>query len=49
MTTYLVPPITVGLGWLLLDETPTGLAMLGGLICLGGVAVSRRRDSRQAA
>ena len=42
-TTYLVPPITIVLGWLLLDETPPGLAIAGGALCLAGVALSRRR------
>lgn len=42
-TTYLVPPISILLGWLLLDETPPGLALAGGTLCLLGVAVSRRR------
>lgn len=42
-TTYVVPPIVVGLGWLLLDEVPPGLAFVGGAVCLAGVAVSRRR------
>ena len=44
VSTYLVPPVAVGLGWLLLDETPTGHALLGGAVCLCGVALSRRRD-----
>jgi drug/metabolite transporter (DMT)-like permease len=43
-TTYLVPPIVVLLGWLLLDEVPPALAVVGGLVCLAGVAVSRRRS-----
>ena len=43
VTTYLVPPIVVLLGWLLLDEVPPGLAVVGGAVCLAGVAVSRRR------
>jgi drug/metabolite transporter (DMT)-like permease len=43
VTTYLVPPIVVLLGWLLLDEVPPGLAFAGGAVCLLGVAVSRRR------
>src|SRR5579864_864271 len=42
-TTYLVPPISVLLGWLLLSETPAPLAYLGGGLCLVGVALSRRR------
>jgi drug/metabolite transporter (DMT)-like permease len=43
VTTYLVPPIVVLLGWALLDEVPPGLAFVGGAVCLLGVAVSRRR------
>ncbi len=42
-TTYLVPPITVLLGWLLLDEVPPALAFFGGVLCLAGVALTRRR------
>jgi drug/metabolite transporter (DMT)-like permease len=42
-TTYLVPPISVLLGWLWLGETPASLAYVGGALCLAGVAVSRRR------
>ena len=45
--TYLVPPITVLLGWLLLDETPPGLALVGGAICLVGVFVARRPTRRR--
>ena len=41
-TTYLVPPLSVLLGWLLLSETPPELALLGGALCLAGVAVVRR-------
>jgi drug/metabolite transporter (DMT)-like permease len=41
-TTYLVPPLSVLLGWLLLSETPPSLALLGGALCLAGVAVVRR-------
>jgi drug/metabolite transporter (DMT)-like permease len=40
--TYLVPPIAVLLGWLLLSESPPALALAGGLLCLVGVAVTRR-------
>lgn len=41
-TTYLAPPLSVLLGWLLLSETPPSLALLGGALCLAGVAVARR-------
>lgn len=40
--TYLVPPLSVLLAWLLLSETPPALALAGGLLCLAGVAVVRR-------
>lgn len=40
--TYLVPPISVALGWLLLDESPPALALVGGAVCLVGVVVARR-------
>jgi drug/metabolite transporter (DMT)-like permease len=40
--TYLVPPISVVLGWLLLDESPPALALVGGAVCLLGVVVARR-------
>lgn len=43
VSTYLVPPISILLGWLLLAETPPALAYAGGALCLAGVAVSRRR------
>jgi drug/metabolite transporter (DMT)-like permease len=42
-TTYLVPPVVVLLSWLLLDEVPPALAVVGGVVCLAGVALSRRR------
>jgi drug/metabolite transporter (DMT)-like permease len=42
-TTYLVPPIAILLAWALLDEVPPGLAIVGGVLALGGVIVSRRR------
>jgi drug/metabolite transporter (DMT)-like permease len=43
VTTYLVPPLVIALGWLLLGEVPPGLALVGGAVCLAGVALSRRR------
>jgi drug/metabolite transporter (DMT)-like permease len=42
VTTYLVPPLTILLGWLLLQEVPPALAFLGGAMCLLGVAIARR-------
>ncbi|WP_350280120.1 DMT family transporter [Kribbella sp. HUAS MG21] len=48
-TTYLVPPITIGLGWLLLGEGPAPLAYAGGALCLVGVAISRYRPRAVAA
>lgn len=45
--TYLVPPIAVLLGWLLLGETPPGLALVGGAICLVGVFIARRPVRRR--
>ena len=46
VTTYLVPPLVIALGWLLLDEVPPGLALVGGVVCLAGVALSRRGTRR---
>jgi drug/metabolite transporter (DMT)-like permease len=43
VTTYLVPPLVIVLGRLLLDEVPPALAVVGGAVCLAGVALSRRR------
>jgi drug/metabolite transporter (DMT)-like permease len=40
-TTYLVPPLALIMGWILLGETPPALALPGGVLCLAGVAVSR--------
>jgi drug/metabolite transporter (DMT)-like permease len=41
-TTYLVPPLTILLGWALLGESPAGLAFVGGALCLVGVYLARR-------
>jgi drug/metabolite transporter (DMT)-like permease len=43
VTTYLVPPITVAVSALLLGEVPSMWAVVGGAVCLVGVALSRRR------
>ncbi|NUP38561.1 MAG: DMT family transporter [Streptomyces sp.] len=42
-TTYAVPAIVVLLSWAFLDEVPAWLTLLGGALCLTGVAVSRSR------
>jgi drug/metabolite transporter (DMT)-like permease len=41
--TYLVPPLAVLLGWVVLSESPPALALAGGALCLAGVAITRRR------
>lgn len=46
VSTYLVPPIAVLLGWLILGEVPPLLALPGGILCLAGVALSRRSAQR---
>ena len=40
-TTYLVSPIAIVMAWLLLAETPPALALLGGVLAIGGVIVAR--------
>jgi drug/metabolite transporter (DMT)-like permease len=47
-TTYLVPPVAILLSWAFLGETPAALAVLGGVLCVGGVYVSRRRPPMRA-
>lgn len=44
ITTYVVPPLAIVLGLVLFGEVPAPLALVGGVVCLVGVAVSRRRD-----
>jgi drug/metabolite transporter (DMT)-like permease len=46
ITTYLVPPLTIVMGWLFLGETPPGMAYVGGALALVGVAIARRRAPR---
>jgi drug/metabolite transporter (DMT)-like permease len=53
-TTYLVPPIAVLLGWIILGEVPPLIALPGGILCLAGVGLARwtprgRRRGVQAA
>jgi drug/metabolite transporter (DMT)-like permease len=42
-TTLSVPGIVVLMSWALLGELPTAAGLVGGVLCLAGVAVSRRR------
>ncbi|MGW0704518.1 DMT family transporter [Streptomyces sp. NPDC002643] len=42
-TTYAVPALVVLMSWLALDEVPRPFALVGGALCLAGVAVSRSR------
>ncbi|MEV2214666.1 DMT family transporter [Streptomyces sp. NPDC050997] len=42
-TTYAVPAIVILISWIALEEVPGWVTLLGGAICLGGVAVSRLR------
>ena len=46
VTTFLVPPITILLGWLLLEEVPPPLAIVGGALSLVGVAIATRPPRR---
>jgi drug/metabolite transporter (DMT)-like permease len=45
ISTYLVPPIAIVMSAAYLGETPAALALVGGAICLVGVALSRRRSA----
>jgi drug/metabolite transporter (DMT)-like permease len=40
---YLIPVVAIALGWTLLGEAPPWPAAVGGALCLGGVALARRR------
>ena len=42
-------PLAVLLGWLLLGEAPPVIALPGGLLCLGGVALTQFAPRRPAA
>ena len=43
VTTYIVPALVVLEAFLFFREVPAPLAVLGGIVCLVGVALSRRR------
>lgn len=42
-TTFLVPALAIVMSWVLLGEVPGWLAVTGGVLCLAGVALSRRK------
>lgn len=48
ISTYVVPPLAILAGWLVFGEVPAVLAIVGGVLCLAGVGISRRRDRVQA-
>src|SRR6266571_692546 len=41
-TAYLVPPLTIVMSAIMLGEAPSLIAVLGGALCLVGVAIARR-------
>ncbi len=49
ISTYIVPPLAIVLALIFFGEIPAPLAILGGLICLAGVAISRRRSRARPA
>jgi drug/metabolite transporter (DMT)-like permease len=44
VTTYIVPALAIILGLIVFGEVPAPLAIAGGVVCLVGVALSRRRS-----
>ncbi|MFE7208486.1 DMT family transporter [Streptomyces sp. NPDC057611] len=46
-TTYAVPALVVLMSWLALGEVPGPVTLVGGALCLAGVAVSRSRPHRR--
>lgn len=49
VTTYLVPPLTVGMSLVFLGETPPTVAYVGGALALLGVWIARRQPRPRAA
>ena len=43
VTTYIVPPLAIVMGLIFFGEVPAPLAIVGGVICLTGVALSRKK------
>jgi len=46
VTTYLIPPVAIGIAWLMLGEVPPPLAIVGGVLCIAGVVVARGQRIR---
>jgi drug/metabolite transporter (DMT)-like permease len=44
---YLVPAVAVVLGWLVLGESPPALALVGGVLAIGGVALAHWTPARR--
>jgi drug/metabolite transporter (DMT)-like permease len=49
VSTYIVPVLVILLSWVLLDEFPGVAVLLGGALCLIGVAISRTKPRARAA
>jgi len=49
VTTYIVPPLAIVLGFAVFAEVPAVTAIVGGAVCLVGVALSRRRPALRTA
>jgi drug/metabolite transporter (DMT)-like permease len=47
-TAYLVVPTTIVMSWLMLGEAPRLIAVLGGAVCLVGVAIARKAPAVRA-
>lgn len=48
ISTYIVPPLAILMGMLFLGELPALIAIAGGILCLVGVALTRRRPRVKA-
>lgn len=44
---FLIPAASVGLGWLLLEEMPPGMVLVGGIVALAGVFLANARGNLQ--
>jgi drug/metabolite transporter (DMT)-like permease len=44
-TTYVVPVLAIAMGWILLGEVVPPLAVVGGVLCIGGVLLARSKAS----